>query len=263
MQDLSIALVQAKQVWEDIEANLDCFKQQIDQIAPGTHLIVLPEMFTTGFSMHPQALAQTMDGPCVAWLKARARDTGADITGSMIIEDAGCYYNRLIWAKPDGTLVWYDKRHLFRYAGEQNVYSAGRQHLLVECQGWRVRPFICYDLRFPIWTRNLDLVYDAAIFVANWPRRRAPHWKALLSARAIENQCYIAGVNRVGEDGNGYRHSGDSRIIDPLGRMIAGLSDEEGIISGRFSANVLQEYRNQFPAWMDADTELLSTKRRG
>ena len=258
MQDLNVVLIQAKQIWEDIDANLNRFQQKIDQIKVDPHLIVLPEMFTTGFTMHPQSLSQSMDGPAIAWMMARSRETQADITGSMIIEEKGCYYNRLIWVKPDGRLHWYDKRHLFRYAGEQNVYSAGRQHLLIECHGWQIRPFICYDLRFPIWTRNLDLVYDAAIFVANWPQQRAPHWKALLTARAIENQCYVAGVNRVDVDGNGYYHSGDSRLVDPLGRMFAGLSDEEGIITGFFSAEVLHDYRTQFPAWMDADKELIT-----
>lgn len=262
MQDLKVALIQANPVWEDIEANLILFQKKIDQIDDSVHLIVLPEMFTTGFSMHPGPLAQTMDGPAVAWMKARSRETWAHITGSMIIEEKGCYYNRLIWAQPDGGLVWYDKRHLFRYAGEQTVYTPGRRHLLVECHGWRIRPFVCYDLRFPIWTRNLDLIYDAAVFVANWPQQRATHWKALLTARAIENQCYLAGVNRVGADGNGYEHSGDSRIIDPRGDMVTGLSNGEGIISGVFSADVLQDYRRQFPAWMDADKELITNQRQ-
>lgn len=262
MQDLKVALIQAEQAWEEIETNLNLFQQKIEQIETGTHLIVLPEMFTTGFTMHPRHLAQTMNGPAVAWMKARSRETQADITGSLIIEEEGCFFNRLVWAQPDGRLYWYDKRHLFRYAGEQEVYSPGRQHLLVECHGWRIRPFICYDLRFPIWTRNLDLIYDAALFVANWPERRAPHWKALLKSRAIENQCYVAGVNRVGVDGNGYRHSGDSRIIDPLGRVVAGTSEVEEIITGVFSAEVLQNYREQFPAWMDADSELITKQQR-
>ena len=262
MQDLNVALIKAEQAWEDIEANLGLFQKKIEQVDAGTHLIVLSEMFTTGFTMHPGHFAQTMGGTAISWMKARSQETRADITGSMIIGEDGCYYNRLIWVKPDGRLYWYDKRHLFRYAGEQDVYSAGRQHLLVECHGWRIRPFICYDLRFPVWIRNLDLVYDAALFVANWPQRRAPHWKALLKARAIENQCYVAGVNRVGVDGNGYYHSGDSRIIDPMGRMVAGMSDEEGIIAGVFSAEVLQDYRSQFPAWMDADKDLITKQNR-
>lgn len=262
MQDLIVALIQASQSWEDTEANLDLFRRQINRVDAGTHLIVLPEMFTTGFTMHPRHLAQTMDGPAIAWMKARSRETRADITGSLIIEEKGCFFNRLIWVQPDGGLYWYDKRHLFRYAGEQNVYSAGRRHLLVECHGWRIRPFICYDLRFPIWTRNLDLVYDAALFVANWPTRRASHWKALLTARAIENQCYVVGVNRVGVDGNGYDHSGDSRIIDPLGQMVAGLSDARGIIAGVLSAKALCDYREQFPAWMDADKALITKQNR-
>lgn len=256
MQDLSVALVQSAPVWENTEATLSLIQEKISRVEAGTHLIVLPEMFPTGFSMHPAKLAQAMDGPVVAWMKARSRETGADITGSCIVREEGAYYNRLIWAKPDGQLFWYDKRHLFRYAGEEKVYSAGRARLLVECHGWRIRPFVCYDLRFPIWTRNLNLDYDAVIFVANWPKRRAPHWKALLTARAIENQSYVAAVNRVGNDGKGYYHSGDSRIIDPLGRKIVGLSDEEGIVSGLFSAKVLKDYREQFPAWMDADRDL-------
>ncbi len=257
MQDLSVALVQSAPIWEDTEATLSHIQKTINQVRAGTHLIVLPEMFPTGFSMHPEKLAQAMDGRVVAWIKARARETGADITGSCIVGERDAYYNRLLWAKPDGRLFWYDKRHLFRYAGEEKVYAAGQARLLVTCHGWRIRPFVCYDLRFPVWTRNLNLHYDAAVFVANWPQRRAPHWKALLTARAIENQCYMAGVNRVGDDGNGYYHSGDSRIVDPLGCVIADLSDEEGIVYGTFSARVLEDYREKFPAWMDADTKLV------
>lgn len=262
MQDLNVALIQAELVWEDHAANLSRFQERIAQVDSGTHLIVLPEMFTTGFSMHPHRLAQRMDGPAVAWMKDRARETRADITGSMIIEEGGRYFNRLIWVKPDGSLFWYDKRHLFRYAGEQTVYSPGARHLLVECHGWRIRPFVCYDLRFPIWTRNLDLTYDAAIFVANWPERRAPHWKILLKARAIENQCYVAGVNRVGVDGNGYRYTGDTRIIDPMGRVAAGMSQSEAIVTAAFSATLLKNYREQFPAWMDADNGAMERGRQ-
>lgn len=257
MQDLNVALIQNELVWEDQAANLDRFQEKISQVETGTHLIVLPEMFTTGFSMDPQRLAQTMDGPTVAWMKTRSRETQADIAGSLIIEENDHFYNRLVWAKPDGRTYWYDKKHLFRYAGEQEEYSSGKTHLIVDCAGWRIRPFICYDLRFPIWTRNIDLAYDAAIFVANWPEQREPHWKALLKARAIENQCYVAGVNRVGVDGNGHRYSGDTRIIDPLGRVIAGRSHTEGIVVGLFSAADLQGCRKQFPVWMDADGEMI------
>ena len=257
MQDLKIALIQSELVWEDHEANLHRFHETIDQVQAGVHLIVLPEMFSTGFSMKPARLAQRMDGSAVAWMKARSRETQADITGSLIIEEKGHFFNRLIWAKPDGSLHWYDKKHLFRYAGEDKVYTPGDGHLLVRCHGWKIRPFICYDLRFPIWTRNLDKAYDAAIFVANWPERRAPHWNALLKARAIENQCYVAGVNRVGVDGNGHRYIGDTCIIDPMGGVINAVSHKEVIVADVFSAATLEGYRNQFPAWMDADSKMV------
>lgn len=258
MQDLNVALIQADLIWEDHTANLAQFDERIGQLPAGVHLIVLPEMYTTGFSMHPARLAQPMDGAAVTWMQTRSRETGADITGSLIIEANGRFYNRLIWAQPDGSLLFYDKRHLFRYAGEEKVYTPGERSLLVACHGWKIRPFICYDLRFPIWTRNLDNTYDAAVFVANWPERRAPHWKALLRARAIENQCYVAGVNRVGIDGNGHRYSGDSCIIDPMGRRVAAVSQKEAIINETFSAATLHGYRQTFPAWMDADGDLLA-----
>ncbi len=257
MQDLKIALIQSQLAWEDHAANLDRFEEWIGQVPAGVHLIVLPEMFTTGFSMDPARLAQPMDGPAVRWMKDRSRETRADIAGSLIIEENGLYYNRLIWVKPDGSLVRYDKKHLFRYAGEEKVYTPGEGRLLVTCHGWKIRPFICYDLRFPIWTRNIGNAYDAAIFVANWPERRAPHWKALLKARAIENQCYVAAVNRVGLDGNGHRYSGDSCIIDSMGRSVAGMSHQEAIITGVLSAGVLESHRREFPAWMDADGEMV------
>lgn len=257
MQDLKIALIQSELIWEDHQANLQRFHETIDRVQAGIHLIVLPEMFSTGFSMNPARLAQRMDGSTVAWMKARSRETLADITGSLIIEEKGHFFNRLIWAKPDGSLGWYDKKHLFRFAGEEKVYTPGNGHLLVTCHGWRIRPFICYDLRFPIWTRNLDNAYDAAIFVANWPERRAPHWNALLKARAIENQCYVAGVNRVGVDGNGHRYNGDTCIIDPLGQVVSHVNHKESIVTGIFSAATVQGYRKEFPAWMDADGKMV------
>ncbi|MBC2713490.1 MAG: amidohydrolase [Desulfosarcina sp.] len=253
MQDLKIALIQSELVWEDHDANLCRFHEKIGLVQAGVHLIVLPEMFSTGFSMNAARLTQRMDGPAVSWMRDRSRETQADIAGSLIIEEKDHFYNRLIWAKPDGTLYWYDKKHLFRYAGEEKIYTPGDGHLLVVCHGWKIRPFVCYDLRFPIWTRNLDNAYDAAIFVANWPERRAQHWKALLKARAIENQCYVAGVNRVGVDGNGHCYSGDTCIIDPMGRIVAGMSHKEAIITEILSAEALESYRKEFPAWLDAD----------
>ncbi len=258
MQDLKIALIQADLAWEADDANCDRFREKIDRVPSGTHLIVLPEMFSTGFSMDARRLAQPMDGTTVSWMKACSRQTQADVVGSVIICDEDRYYNRLIWAKPDDTLHVYDKKHLFRYAGEDAVYSPGIRHLQVKCNGWRIRPFICYDLRFPVWTRNMGNVYDAAIFIANWPQRRAEHWRTLLRARAIENQCYVAGVNRVGVDGNGYRYCGDTSIVDPMGQVIKSVRDEEAIINGTFRATTLNEYRSKFPALMDADEGMIS-----
>ena len=253
MQDLKITLIQTSLFWENIESNLSLFDEKIDDIRDETDLIVLPEMFTTGFSMNAEKLAQDMGGTSVKWLREKSRSRQTDITGSMIIRENGKYFNRLLWAKPDGTLSYYDKRHLFRMTGEEKVYSAGDQNITVELKRWRIRPFICYDLRFPCWTRNLNNSYDVAVFIANWPEKRTSHWKTLLPARAIENQCYVIGVNRVGEDGNGYYHSGDSSVIDPAGNIIFRQQDEESVYTASLSYQVLQEYRKSFPVWMDAD----------
>ena len=253
MRDLKVTLIQTFLFWENIESNLSLFDNKIDGIRDEMDLIVLPEMFTTGFSMNAKKLAQDMGGTSVKWLREKSRSKQTDITGSMIIRENGKYFNRLLWAKPDGTLSYYDKRHLFRMTGEEKVYSAGDKIITVELKGWRIRPFICYDLRFPCWTRNFDKSYDVAVFIANWPEKRSCHWKTLLAARAIENQCYVIGVNRVGEDGNGYYHSGDSSVIDPAGNIIFRKQEEESVYTASLSYPVLQEYRRSFPAWMDAD----------
>jgi predicted amidohydrolase len=253
MQDLKVTLIQTSLFWENIESNLSLFDEKIDGIRDETDLIVLPEMFTTGFSMNAEKLAQDMGGTSVKWLREKSRSRQTDITGSVIIRENGKYFNRLLWAKPDGTLLHYDKRHLFRMTGEEKVYSGGDKNIAVELKGWRIRPFICYDLRFPCWTRNFNNSYDVAIFIANWPEKRSYHWKILLAARAIENQSYIIGVNRVGEDGNGYYHSGDSSVIDPAGNIIFRKQDEESVYTASLSYPVLQEYHKSFPVWMDAD----------
>jgi predicted amidohydrolase len=176
----------------------------------------------------------------------------------MIIEDGGGYLNRLIWARPEGELHHYDKRHLFRMAGEEKVYRAGEKHLTVDLRGWKIRPFVCYDLRFPIWTRNIDNAYDAAIFVANWPAPRSGHWRKLLAARAIENQAYVIGANRVGTDGDSRSFIGDSAVFDPGGEALLQMDDVRGIQTVRLSAEALTAYRESFPAWMDADRGLVS-----
>jgi len=214
-------------------------------------------MFPTGFSMNAADLAQGMGGSAVHWLQKKSIDINADIVGSIIIHDAGRYYNRLVWAKPNNEIFIYDKRHLFRMAGEEKVYSAGNKNITVELYDWRIRPLICYDLRFPAWTRNIANTYDIIIFIANWPEKRSNHWKLLLQARAVENQCYVIGVNRVGTDGNGLSYSGDSSIIDPWGNIIFQKTNETCIHTAELSYDLLKTCREEFPVWMDADIDLI------
>jgi omega-amidase len=255
MPDLTVTLIQADLAWEKIEANLERFQAEIEALSTPTDLIILPEMFSTGFSMRAEALAEGMEGTAVTWMRNTAAENRTVITGSVMVREKGSYYNRLIWARPDGSMEVYDKKHLFRYAGEEKVYTPGRRRITVALNGWNIRPFICYDLRFPIWTRNLDNAYDLAIFVANWPARRSPHWRALLRARAIENQAYVAGVNRVGRDGNGIGYSGDSAVIDPLGEVLFEQADDACTVTLTLPHKVLTDYRRQFPAWKDADID--------
>ena len=257
MQDLKVTLIQSELAWEDIDSNLAEFNYRIDAIEEDTHLIVLPEMFSTGFTMNAAALAQDMNGSAVKWIKEKSTEKNIDIVGSFIADDSGKFFNRLVWAKPNGEIFIYDKKHLFRMAGEEKIYSAGNKNITVELNGWKIRPFICYDLRFPAWTRNIANQFDAAIFIANWPERRSAHWKALLQARAIENQCYIIGVNRVGIDGNGLSYSGDSSIIDPWGTVIFQKSTQACIYTGDLSYDILQQSRESFPVWKDADNDII------
>lgn len=253
MQDLKIALIQMNQTWENHAANLAMASRHIQGIQEKVDLIVLPEMFTTGFTMHARACSQAMDGSGFKWLQKTARGSTADITGSMIVSDHGGLYNRLVWAKPDGSIYLYDKRHLFRMAGEHTIFTGGRSTTTVELQGWRIRPFICYDLRFPVWTRNKENEYDIALFVASWPAKRASHWTALLRARAIENLCYAIGVNRTGTDGNGIAYAGGTAAFDFEGNTIVDAGPSECVSIIAISSSALQEYRSAFPAWMDAD----------
>ena len=257
MQDLKVTLIQSELAWEDIDSNLAGFNYKIDAIEEDTHLIILPEMFSTGFTMNAAALAQDMKGSAVKWIKEKSTEKNIDIVGSIIADDGGKFFNRLVWAKPDGEIFIYDKKHLFRMAGEEKTYSAGSKNITVELNGWKIRPFICYDLRFPAWTRNIANQFDAAIFIANWPERRSAHWKALLQARAIENQCYVIGVNRVGIDGNGLSYSGDSSIIDPWGTVIFQKSKQACIYTGDLSYDILEQSRETFPVWMDADNDII------
>lgn len=253
MQNLMVTLIQTELYWEDILANLTAFDKKIDTIKEASDLIILPEMFTTGFSMNPALLAEDMTGRTVSWLIQTAKAKNAHIMGSAIIKDNEQYFNRLLWAKPDGNILTYDKKHLFRMIGEHKIYTAGDSLLTVTVKDWKIRPFICYDMRFPAWTRNIENAYDLAIFIANWPKKRAAHWKLLMPARAVENQCYVIGVNRVGEDGNGFDHSGDSAVIDPMGNVVFQKTQDPFIKTIRLNYDAVTQYREKFPAWQDAD----------
>lgn len=251
-RDLTLALVQADLAWEHVDDNLARMDRHLAGVR-GARVVVLPEMFTTGFSMNAPGVAETMEGKGVSWLRETARRLQADVAGSLAIADGGRYYNRLLWAGRDGSLRHYDKKHLFSFAGEHQHYTPGSEALVVEVDGWRIAPFVCYDLRFPVWSRNRGARYDLALYVANWPQRRAAHWKALLPARAIENQSYVIGLNRVGSDGNGLAYSGDSLAIDPYGETLWKAKDGVEVQPVTLSRVRLDEVRTQFPFLQDAD----------
>lgn len=253
MFDITATVIQASLAWENPEANIEIFTAFIAQMKEKPDIVILPEMFSTGFSMKPESIAETMQGRTVAWLRKTAAREGFHIAGSIAIRERGRFYNRLVWATPENTLITYDKRHLFRMADEHLVYTAGSSLVTIEARGWKIRPFICYDLRFPVWCRNASQAYDIAVFVANWPEKRASHWKTLLAARAIENQCYVIGCNRTGFDGNSITYAGDSSIIDFQGRILARQSGGEGMLTVRLSKEELEAYRENFPVWMDGD----------
>ncbi len=256
MLALSVTLIQTALFWEDKNRNLAMLEDKIMGIDEKTNLVILPEMFSTGFSMRPSVLAETMDGQTIEWMKKISNAKKIIVTGSIIIEDNGHYFNRLIWMLPNGNYGFYDKRHLFAYAGEDQHYTAGNKRLITSVNGWKINLQICYDLRFPVWARqqsNESPEYDLIIYVANWPERRNHAWKTLLTARAIENQSYVIGVNRVGEDGNQINHSGDSMLIDPLGNILFSKQQEEVIHSFVLTKDSLNQTRNKFPFWKDAD----------
>lgn len=254
MSHLKVTLVQANLAWEDPVTNRAHFDHLLASAKGATDLVVLPEMFTTGFTMAGDKWAESMDDPSVSWLRNKAVELKSDVAGSLIIREGEQLYNRLVWATAGGLLYFYNKRHLFRMSGEHKVYAAGTDPLTVTIGTWRIRPFICYDLRFPIWSRNIGNGYDVALFVANWPAARAAHWTALLTARAIENQAYIIGINRVGLDGNGHAYSGDSMALDPQGQVIFHARDQEVVHTVDLDASAQETYRQSFPAWRDADS---------
>jgi predicted amidohydrolase len=259
MQDLTVSLVQYNIVWENKQQNVDYLEKKLEQVRDKTDIVVLPEMFSTGFSMNVEYLAENFHGPSLRWLKRKAKYLNAVVSGSFIAVENGKYYNRLFWVTPKGVVSSYDKRHLFRMADEHQSYSPGTASMVVKANGWNVSPFICYDLRFPVWSRNIANAFDLMIFVANWPDQRSDHWQTLLKARAIENQAYVVGVNRIGSDANQIRYSGNSLVFDPLGKELGGCGNKEMILSVKLDINVLKNYRSKFPVWQDADKFRLET----
>jgi predicted amidohydrolase len=269
VSSLKFTIIQTSLFWEDKGANLEALAKKIMAISEPTEIIVLPEMFTTGFSMQPALFAETMEGPTVQWMRRLAETKKSIITGSVIIEENGNFYNRLIWMLPNGQLGYYDKRHLFAFAGEDEFYSEGNKRLIASVKGWKINLQICFDLRFPVWARQqlattkeesntensnvAGLEYDILLYVANWPEKRNHAWKTLLTARAIENQCYTIGVNRVGLDGKNNMHSGDSMVGGPVGEILYHCAYEEDIFHITLQKEELVKTRAQFPFWKNAD----------
>jgi len=253
MNEIKIACIQSDLAWEDADKNLDMFASEFKVVPEDTDLIILPEMFSTGFSMKTEKLAEKMNGRSFEWLKEQATKINKVIIGSLIIADNNDYYNRLFVMFPDGNYEYYDKRHLFRMGNEHKHYSAGNKRLVFQYKNWRICPLTCYDLRFPVWSRNQN-DYDLLIYIANWPESRRVVWEKLLPARAIENQVYVAGVNRVGEDGEGLSYAGDTMIINPRGEiMVKSKEKTQQIIHGDLSLDKLNQFREKFPVGLDAD----------
>ncbi len=250
---LNIKLIQSKLFWKDPTANRAMLEEKIWTDSQEVDIIVLPEMFTTGFTMDAEDCAEPMNLHTFKWLQQMAAQQKAAIVGSYIIKENELFFNRLVWMFPDGTYQSYDKRHLFRMANEHHTYSPGKQHTIIQWQGWNIMPLVCYDLRFPVWSRNTALKYDVLIYVANWPQARRSAWNTLLAARAIENLCYTVGVNRVGEDGNQIPYSGDSAVYDFKGQAMFHQEGTEIIHHQVLSYEELANYRKKFPAYLDAD----------
>ncbi|RYY39834.1 MAG: amidohydrolase [Chitinophagaceae bacterium] len=257
MAPLTFTLIQTALHWEDRTANLRMLEEKIRAGSAAGHIVVLPEMFSTGFSMNPEAFAETMDGTTLQWMQRLSRELRIILCGSVMMQGDGGFVNRFLWVLPNGAVGHYDKRHLFAYAHEDQHYQPGRERFIASVNGWRIQCLVCYDLRFPVWSRQQTTdagpEYDVLLYVANWPERRATAWKTLLQARAIENQCYVVGVNRVGEDGKGIYHSGDSMVVDPLGEVLYQKAHEEDVFTITFDKAHLEAVRQKLPFWKDAD----------
>jgi predicted amidohydrolase len=249
---LRVTLVQTELDWQEPAANRRRLAAHFRGLAGHTDLVLLPEMFSTGFSMDAAGLAEEMGGPTVGWMREEAAAMGCVVAGSLIVRDGGRHYNRFVFARPDGRLEHYDKRHLFRMAGEDSHFVPGDRRVVVEIKGWRICPMVCYDLRFPVWSRNRG-DFDLLAYVANWPARRATAWSALLRARAIENVCYVAGVNRIGKDGNGASYAGDSVALDFLGQPLSSEGGGDRVETAVLDMESLKAFRESFPVHLDAD----------
>lgn len=252
MQDLTIALIQMELAWEDWEANRDQAEIHLRGLSSDVDLVLLPEMFGSGFTMRPARVAQKMDGPAAVWMAEMSQHLNATIMGSLVIEDDGAYYNRLLSVHADGTINYYDKRHLFSYAKENENYSAGTHRLIDTVRGWRVCPLVCYDLRFPVWSRNSD-DFDLLVYVANWPGPRIAAWEALLKARAIENLCYTAGLNRIGTDANDISYPGLSSVYDHTGVLLHRCGDLEEVAVVRLDRQKMLDFRAAYNFLADRD----------
>ena len=257
MQPLTVSLLQTYTHWHDAEANRALFDGLFAQVPDAAQLVVLPEMFSTGFTMDSSQVAESMEGATVAWMRERAQSLGKVLCGSVVIRAADQYFNRFIWAMPEGELRWYDKRHLFRMANEHEHYAAGSERITLELYGWRICPAVCYDLRFPVWLRNRG-DYDVLLVVANWPAARRVAWQSLLRARAIENQAYCVGVNIVGDDGNGSHYAGGSGVYAHDGEELSECGNTPSVVTQVLPWQSLQEAREQFPVNLDADDFTLS-----
>jgi predicted amidohydrolase len=277
MSHLTFTIIQTNLHWEDKNANLQMLEQKINSIQHPTQIIVLPEMFSTGFSMNPETLAEDMNGPTVEWMKRIAAEKKVILTGSLMIKESApspleraggeAFYNRLIWMLPNGQYGIYDKRHRFAYAGEDDHYTAGTKRLIASVNGWKINLQVCYDLRFPVWARQTptspptplqkrgeeEPEFDVLIYVASWPERRIHAWKTLLTARAIENQCYVIGANRTGDDGNHIHYSGNSMVVDAMGEVLYEKVNTEDIHTITLSKDKLQDIRTKLPFLKDAD----------
>jgi len=253
MNNIKVSIIQTNLHWENISANLKALKGKIARFKNKTDLIILPEMFTTGFTMNAEKFAETSNGIAHNFLKEMAVSSKAYLCGSIICKSKNKYFNRLLVSTPAGNLKHYDKRHLFRMANEHRIYSGGKHQLILNIKKWKVAFFVCYDLRFPVWCRNVNNRYDIAVFVANWPERRVNHWRQLLIARAIENQSFVVGVNRIGYDGNGVYFNGNSLIIDPLGKVIFDAKSKAISKTITLEKDILLNFRKKFPVYKDAD----------